>query len=380
MTAITLYTDIKQRGLGVRLMTCLMLTAFLTACGGRPSPETLLPITSAIPHERDVTLYAITNRVPEGPDGLFFGSGRGGLSFDEFRVQLNLSDTASEPAPAQLDLAKDFATVQRRKYDQNEFRETLRRQITARDGSVLMFIHGYNNSYQEALFRLAQMSAGDDRQTVPLLFSWPSSADVRGYVADRDAAMYARDNLVQTLIMLNDVQPRGTIDIIAHSMGSWLLMEAMRQLRLQGRDDVVSRLQVGLAAPDIDLDVFRSQIRTIGKLDPPLTVLVSKDDRALAVSRGISGGRMRLGMVDISDPAVQKLGQQAGIRFVDLTSMPAGSATRHDRFVAAAALYGTATRRSALGQTLSVGAYALDASGRLLSSPFSATAQILDGY
>ncbi|MBC9247175.1 alpha/beta hydrolase [Paracoccus sp. 11-3] len=322
----------------------------------------------------------MTNRTPDGPDGLFFGSGRGTLSFDEFRVQLNLSDTATEPTPAQLDLAMDFATIQRRRYDQNEFRETLRRQIATRDGSVLMFVHGYNNSYQEALFRLAQISAGDDRKTVPLLFSWPSSAEVRGYVADRDAAMYARDNLVQTLIMLTDVQPQGTIDIIAHSMGAWLLMEAMRQLRLQGRDDVVSRLQVGLAAPDIDLDVFRSQIQTIGKLDPPLTVLVSKDDRALAISRRISGGRMRLGMVDISDPAVQKLGQQAGIRFVDLTSMPAITAARHDRFVAAAALYDNATRRSTLGQTLSVGAYALDASGRLLSSPFSATARILDGY
>lgn len=374
------YANNKRRGFGFRLATGLMLAAVLAACGGRPAPETLLPVVSQPRHEREVTLYAITNRVPDGPDGLFFGSERGTLSFNEFRVQLHLPDSAPAPAQAELDLAKDFATVQRRQYGQNEFREALRQQIVSHDGSLMMFVHGYNNSYQEALFRLAQLSAGEDMQTVPLLFSWPSAADVRGYVEDRDSAMYTRDNLVQTLIMLNDVQPSGKIDIMAHSMGAWLLMEAMRQLRLQGRDDVISRLQVGLAAPDIDLDVFRSQIQTVGKLNPPLTILVSRDDRALAVSRRISGGRMRLGMVDVSDPAVQKLGQQAGIRFVDLTSMPAHSATRHDRFVAAATIYGAATRRSGLGQTLSAGAYALDASGRLLSRPFSATAQILDGY
>ena len=374
------HASARRRGFGFHLMTSLMLTAALTACGGRPAPEVLLPVASQTGQAREVTMYAITNRAPDGPEGLFFGSDRGTLSFNEFRVQLNLPASAPAPAQADLDLARDFATVERRQYGQSEFRQTLRRQIAARDGSLMMFVHGYNNSYQEALFRLAQLSAAEDSQTVPLLFSWPSAADVRGYVEDRDAAMYTRDNLVQTLIMLTEVQPRGKIDVMAHSLGAWLLLEALRQLRLQGRDDVVSRLQVGLAAPDIDLDVFRSQIRTIGKLNPPLTVLVSKDDRALAVSRRISGGRMRLGMVDVSDPAVQKLGRQAGIRLVDLTNMPAHSASRHDRFVAAATLYGAATRRSGLGQTLSAGAYALDASGRLLSRPFSATAQILDGY
>lgn len=67
-------------------------------------------------------------------------------------------------------------------------------------------------------------------------------------------------------------------------MGGWLVMEALRQLRFEGRNDVLSKLQVVLAAPDIDADVFRKQIEVVGRLNPPLTILVSKDDRALKAS------------------------------------------------------------------------------------------------
>lgn len=149
---------------------------------------------------------------------------------------------------------------------------------------VVVFVHGYNYNFQEALFRLAQLRADSNLPAVPILFAWPSQAALSGYIADKDSATFSRDNLTQLLIDLTKDRKRGEVMVFAHSMGGWLTTEALRQLKLEGRQDVLDKLTVVLAAPDIDADVFISQLNLIGKMSPPLTVLVSRDDRALEAS------------------------------------------------------------------------------------------------
>ncbi|MCK1712120.1 alpha/beta hydrolase [Bradyrhizobium sp. 143] len=97
------------------------------------------------------------------------------------------------------------------------------------------------------------------------------------------------------LVALSKGRPAGRVALAGHSMGAWLVMGALRQLRLQRRDDVIASLNVGLAAPDIDVDVFKSQASIVGRLSPAMTVLVSPNGRALAASSQIAGGRPRLG-------------------------------------------------------------------------------------
>ncbi|NIJ42836.1 esterase/lipase superfamily enzyme [Parvibaculum indicum] len=243
--------------------------------------------------------------------------------------------------------------------------------------SSCSFIHNY--SYQEAVFRLAQLRAEAGAQAVPVLFSWPSQADFRGYVADRDSATYARDDLVQLLTMLSRSRPKGRVTVIGHSMGAWLVMEALRQLRLQGRNDVIAGLRVGLASPDIDVDVFRAQSAVVGRLSPPLTVLVSPNDRALAVSSRIAGGNPRLGSARVDDPEIQKIPLLNGMQIIDIASLPASDGFNHDRFVTLAARYSTAEQGSRVGEVRQAGVFLLDATGRILSAPFSGTAQIISG-
>ena len=81
-------------------------------------------------------------------------------------------------------------------------------------------------------------------------------------------------------------------------MGGLLTVEALRQLRLTGQDRVLDRLQVVLAAPDIDADVFRAQMNVVGPMEMPLIVLVSPDDRALLVSQRLAGQHERVGALD----------------------------------------------------------------------------------
>ena len=110
------------------------------------------------------------------------------------------------------------------------------------------------------------------------------------------------------LTIVADDPAVGDITLFGHSMGGWLVAEALRQLRLSGQDGVIARLDnVVLAAPDIDIDVFRRQVQTIGALTPPMTLLVSPDDRVLRLSERLAGSRRRVGTTDASDPRVQVL-------------------------------------------------------------------------
>ncbi|MGO8411564.1 alpha/beta hydrolase, partial [Rhizobium ruizarguesonis] len=76
----------------------------------------------------------------------------------------------------------------------------------------------------------------------------------------------SRDALTDLLAALARDSRIGTITVFAHSMGGWLTVEALRQLRLSGQDDVFNRLTVVLAAPDIDVDVFQAQMQVIGPM------------------------------------------------------------------------------------------------------------------
>lgn len=309
------------------------------------------------------------------------GDGRGSIAYEKFTLSQVAMASRREASAAVLsresDPSKDFVTTGRRELDIASFEQAVNRMRKAEE-PVAVFVHGYNTSYQEAVFRLAQLSA--EAPVVPILFSWPSMADFRGYVADRDSAAYARDDLVRLLTLLSRSRGNGQITVVGHSMGGWLVMEALRQLRLEGRDDVIARLQVGLASPDIDIDVFRRQAAVVGRLSSPLTVLVSKDDRALTLSSRLASGRPRLGLASADDPQIQKIARQSGAQIIDITTLPSIDAFNHNRFVVFASRYAAAAQRDrSIGSVRHAGVFLLDATGRILSSPFQGSASVIAG-
>lgn len=349
----------------------------------RPGPDTLNPVLEKARGNAEITVLAVTDRSPTSTRPSAFGGGRGTISYEQFTMQAVLSAPGRKSGSGVVthdgDPSKDFATTGRLELDRRSFGQAVSRLQKSSDTTVV-FVHGYNTSYQEAVFRLAQLSAAADIHVVPILFSWPSQADFRGYVADRDATTYARDDLVHLLGLLSRTRPKGRIAVVGHSMGAWLVMEALRQLRLEGRNDVIARLQVGLASPDIDIDVFRKQSAVIGRLAPPLTVLVSKDDRALAVSSQLAGGNPRLGLASADNPQVQEVARESGAQIIDITTLPATDSLNHDRFVAFAARYASTARNSgSIGGFRHAGVFLLDATGRILSAPFEGTARIIAG-
>jgi esterase/lipase superfamily enzyme len=145
------------------------------------------------------------------------------------------------------------------------------------------------------LFRNAQIVHDYRITALPVHFSWASAASISGYVFDRDSALIARNGLAETIEIVGQSNATGIV-VVGHSMGAYVVMEALRTLALQGKPRIFSKLHgVMLAAPDIDPDVFRSQVNDMRGLPEPFTMAVSRHDWALQISRLLSRGGDRIG-------------------------------------------------------------------------------------
>jgi esterase/lipase superfamily enzyme len=197
--------------------------------------------------------------------------------------------------------------------------------IGARD--VLIYVHGFNQTFETAVLDAARLSDGIRFRGDTMAFSWPSKAKLLDYGYDRDSAMWSRDALEKVLDGLMASPTAGRLHIVAHSIGTMLTMEALRQLYAHQGDMVADRLgAVVFASPDIDMDVFVSSVEHIGPIARRITVLTATNDRALAVSRWMAGGMTRVG-------AAQKAQlEQLGLHVID-ASQEGWGVVNHDLFL-----------------------------------------------
>ncbi|MFC3571164.1 alpha/beta hydrolase [Paracoccus simplex] len=318
----------------------LMMIFLLAACGDKPGQEVLLPMQAAMAPAEPLRMFVATTRGQSQQQALFFDNGRSpNVSYVSYDISIPPGHRAGviEWPKGQPDPRTDFVTVGRSNYNRRGFLNAL-----AASGAtdVSLYIHGYNNSMEESVFRAAQIAKDADAGSVPILFAWPSVARATGYVTDRDAADFSRAALAGLIADLAESSKLRRIFVIGHSMGGRLTMEALMQLRLSGRTDVLRRIEVVLADPDIDQDLFWEQARAVGKMPVPLALMVAPDDRALRVSQILASGRERIGKVDIRDPATVAKAEAHGVRMVDVTSL-ATDRMAHSRIVQLAALYDT---------------------------------------
>ena len=151
-------------------------------------------------------------------------------------------------------------------------------------------------------------------------------------------------------------------------MGNWVTVEAFRQIRISGDLPPASKIgTILLAAPDIDIDVFKSQLRRFGKPQKPFYVVLSQDDRALFLSRTIAGGVTRVG--DSSDVAELTA---LGATVIDLTDVKGTDPTNHDKFVQLASV--APQMREILTQGIKSGHRATDVGERAASGVGSVVA------
>jgi esterase/lipase superfamily enzyme len=329
----------------------------LTGCA---SPRgTLLPVAATVPGASTVDMLVATTRMRANDPQEFFSGNRGPeLSFAEFTVSIPPAANRQEgevqwPRSVPGNPATDFVTLKADVIDRKQatawFSRTVRSVPQRR---VLVFIHGFNNRFDDAVFRFAQIVHDADARVVPVLFTWPSRGSVLAYGYDRESNAYSRNALESTLRMLANDPAVGEISILAHSMGNWVTLEALRQMAIRDGRGAAKIRNVLLAAPDVDVDLFREAVVDMGQSRPNFTLFVSQDDRALAISRRIWGDATRLGAIDPDQEPYRSEFDTSGITILNLSKLKTDDPLNHSKFAESPEVVRIIGRELAEGQTL----------------------------
>ena len=373
------------------------LAAIAAGCSSRPY-GTLLVGTSA-PDASQVDLLVATTRAPVlEPPGVMFGGSRGrGLDFADIVVSI---PPASARRPGDVALPSsppgnpehDFVVLRADRMDLAQAKANFNARIKHTPGRrVLIFVHGFNTRFEEAVYRFAQIVHDARVDVAPVLFTWPSGGNVTDYIYDRDSAMYSRDALETVLQALVKDPYVDSISILAHSMGNYLAMETLRQMSIRDHGLSPKIQDVMLASPDIDVDVFRRQIAEIdaGPRPAQFTLFVSRDDRALGLSSFLARNSTRLGALDPNQEPYRSILEQGRVQVIDLTNFASNDITNHGKF-ASGEVVGAIGQRLAEGQTLTeakaglveslgtVTTGAINAAAGVATGAVAAPTQILD--
>lgn len=323
------------------LHMALAVALSLTVAGCASGPPSLaLQTVGTLPEGAKAVplLVATMRQQADDPPGLMFSGERGrNLSYADVVIsvppnhQPGQLEIGTDPSKSMAVIARDYLT--RKDFIAKVRRELAKRKPGERD--ILVFIHGYNTRFDEAIFRFAQIVNDAGYKGVPVLFTWPSRGELLAYPYDRESTAYSRDDLETTLLELARETGVAQIDLLAHSMGNMLTMEVLRQAKIRGNPTFNGKLgYIMLAAPDVDIDVFRRQLDVYGRFAKPVTVFVSKDDKALNVSRIVWGSSLRAGAYTVFTPEIEERLKALNIRVIDLSDVKSSDKLNHATFAA----------------------------------------------
>ncbi|MBB4041458.1 esterase/lipase superfamily enzyme [Microvirga flocculans] len=304
-----------------RLAAVCLASLALSGCLGEDS-ALVSPASSRVGLERDPKLLVATTRLPVGdpPAKPWFSSERSpDLIFAEARLTPPSDSLLGRVTAGGWSIAK-VENMERGNAAQAFAQAAFGR-------NLLLYIHGYRESFETAATSTIDLSEGIRFPGVTGLFTWPSAASTFSYVADRESAMWSRDALEDLLTAIARTPSGGRIHIVAHSMGTLLTLETLRMLRASGGESAMERIgAVVLAAPDIDIDLFARGLERLGPDAKKITVISSTNDRALAVSSRLAGGIVRAGAAD------RERLESLGVRVADASEF-GGGIINHDLFL-----------------------------------------------
>ena len=316
-----------------------------------------IPAATVAGAKRHDIFIATTRALDADPAILYSGERSDKIGLARVTVSVppsHVSGQTERPSSLPPNPRTDFTVLSPHNFgDDRLFVEGVNSALAARpkgDRTVLVFVHGYNTTLSAAVLRISQFVEDSGYTGVPVLFSWASRGKVFDYVYDLNSALHARDDLIKTANLLAQTNAEA-FDILAHSMGNLLTVEAMRQVKIEGRFGSTGRLRnIILASPDIDVDVFEKQIAVFPRKERRFYILISQDDKALSFSRRIAGGVNRVGDESADDLAA------LGVTVIDLTQVNDPSSLNHSKFTESPQVVQLIGNRLRAGNTLQTAA------------------------
>jgi esterase/lipase superfamily enzyme len=298
-----------------------------------------LPPTEQRP---DMRIFYITDRVPERAGGrLVYGHERSSqISYGEATVSLGRDATwkgvvkystkgESDQYLMRVTKVEEIGTVmsmadllqavngkvklsnpQLKENQEAEARQHLEEELAKTPyKDVYIYVHGYNNSFDDSVMRLAGVWHYLGRRGVAIAYSWPAGiGGPLGYFYDRESGEFTVFHLKRALKIIAGCKSVERIHIIAHSRGTDVVTSALRELNIEYSAkglDAQKELKLWtlvLAAPDLDRDVFRQRFaaENLMGVSRQFVIYCSSGDFALAVADWLFGSSTRLGQVEAS--------------------------------------------------------------------------------
>ncbi|WP_245480749.1 MULTISPECIES: alpha/beta hydrolase [unclassified Mesorhizobium] len=333
-------------------MLCLLIS-----CATRPE-NIFQPLPFAAGDAAHVDMLVATTRKPSVDRGQLYSGDRGtAISLNRIVVSIppDRNRTVGQiqwPLLFKPDPEKEFAVLSVGKIaSQRAVLEWVRKNRNGKR-QLLIFVHGFNNTYADAVFRFAQIVHDTGTDAAPILFTWPSRGDPFDYLYDRESTNYSRRALEDLILQATRSPDVADVTILAHSMGAWLTAEALRDIAMRDQTIPAKVRNVLFASPDIDIDVFRRQFIEMGATRPRFTIFTSTNDKALQVSRLLSGGVRRVGGTDLR-PYASVL-EELGVSVIDTSDITPRDPLGHNAFADTPGIVRLLGRRLA-GQSLAGG-------------------------
>lgn len=230
-------------------------------------------------------------------------------------VGLTIYEEAEDPE-------KHFTMKEIKGLSREEFlavvRERLEKSQRFKDHAVV-FVHGFNTTFENAVFRTAQIAYDLKFDGAPFTYSWPSGGGVASYTYDRESAGQSTPFLREFLELVMKETGAKRISVIAHSMGNQPTLQVLKDLKAQQPGGPIIS-EIILAAPDVDRDNFENIAREIQGLANGVTLYAARNDYALDVSRRFHGGVPRAGDVPDGTPIVLQ-----GVDTIDVSAVSTDS-------------------------------------------------------
>jgi esterase/lipase superfamily enzyme len=206
---------------------------------------------------------------------------------------------------------------------------------------VILYIPGFNNSFETSAFNLLELWTASDRTGVPMVFSWPTElSSPLNYFADTQDGAFAVFHLKETIRLIAATDAVASVSVVAHSHGASIATTALRELLIEERGagrslaDTYDIDTLILAAPDIDLGVMEQRLVTeaFGAGFGQINVYINPDDDALGIAQLVFRNQ-RFGASLLSDFSPETRAALSGLSSVHFIAVEdAKGPARHNYF------------------------------------------------
>ncbi|MEZ5926232.1 MAG: alpha/beta fold hydrolase [Hyphomicrobiaceae bacterium] len=244
------------------------------------------------------TVYYATDRRRTGavePELAFDGnrSQNGAMSYGKAEVNIPLSHKRGQIETPWLgiqslrDTSKHIFILKLTDFDESGLMDELRL-IGGGKSDLLVYVHGFNVPFSDAIVRAAQVAFDFGFDGAPIVYSWPSDGGITAYTSDAEDVAWSAKHIETLLETLKQQFPGRKLHLVAHSMGSRGLLGALRLMAYKDASKPLFQ-SVILCAPDFDSELFRDQIAAeVRPLAEQWVVYTSNKDLALTASEQIN--------------------------------------------------------------------------------------------